>query len=150
MKKIVLLVCALLCFCSSAFAVNHTDWNNKDRWYWILSNKESTLYVDKLNLQYDAATDTVVFYTLEVWPAEKMKQVTKSRINFTKNTYQDLSSRTFKSDGTVKYWKTEKPYDIYPGTGAEQITYVVNSLVGRDKKHAEYEDAKNNPGHIAY
>ncbi len=150
MKKIVLLIGIFFCLFSSVFAVNHTEWNNKDRWYWVVSTKESTMYVDKLNLQYDAATDTVIFYTLEVWPTEKTRQIAKSRINFTKNTYQDLSARTFKSDGTVKYWKTEKPYDIYPGTGAEQIAYVVGGLVGRDKKHAEYEDMKNNPGHIAY
>ena len=150
MKKIVLLVCVLLCFCSSTFAVTHTDWNNKDRWYWALSNSECTMYVDKINLKYDVANDTATFYTLEVYPADKMRQITNVKIDFTKNTYQELSARTFKSDGTVKYWKTEKPYDIYPGTGAEQIAYVVSGLIGRDKKHVEYEDMKNNPGHIAY
>ena len=144
MKKILLSLFLLFYFSCpivSAFNASNLDQN---RWYWVGSNSEETVYVDKKTLDYNPSTDTITAYISWVYPSQNVIAIHKV----------DLYCSTNKAkfyDGYKYIGNNPNPYqantnnnimDVLPETLAEKLMNVVPPLVGRDQKRADYLAAK--------
>lgn len=144
MKKILLslfLLFSLSCSIVSAFDASNLDPN---RWYWISSDNEATVYVDKKTMDYNPAADIVTAYVCEVFPSQDALIIGKVEL------YCSTNKAKF-YDGYKYIGTNPQPYpvnidnsvtDILPQTISERLMMSVPPLVGRDKKRADYLAAK--------
>lgn len=149
MKKIFLVLCLLI---SMAYYSSYAFQPDTNRWYWIYSNTENTIYVDLKTLKYDKSTDSANFYLLSTSPADNTFDITSCEIDFRSNTFylHELYRYSAITHHLILKDAGNVIQHIIPSSGGETIRNVIAGLTGRNETQAYLEDIRKNPGHIAY
>ena len=137
-KRIFFILCAVFMLSNVSLAYNLT---NNPNLYWIDSNSKFTLYINVKTLKYHPETDSVEFYRTEDCPSEGYFLVTKTIINYPKNTIATLTQIKYFHANDSEY--IELPgsdiQEIVPGTWGESMRDISAVLAGRKEKLAEYK-----------
>lgn len=140
MKKIfILCTLILIMFMSTVFAQNIDE----DRWFWISSNSENTIYIDKETIKYNLATDSTDLWICLIRPAENIFMLEHLEIFYKDNTYSAYEYAIYENNHSAPIvsgnaYKIKQL--IMPSTVGETIRDRSSELVGRDKKLAEYKE----------
>lgn len=142
MRKIIILIALIMLLISSVASADKID----DRWFWVSSNSKQTIYVDKETIEYNPATDTVTVWSMINVPSENWRFISKNVINYKTNSLAMKNTHLYNLS-TNEHIREITDIDhnfkeIIPGTDGEIIRDKCASLVNRDMKLKEYQDAQ--------
>lgn len=139
-KRVCLLSLLLLSLLVSVVSAE-TNPIDENRWYWVKSNSESAVYIDKKSIEYNASTDSAKFWILYYIPSDNTKFLYKTEMFYAKNimsTYQGYAYKIGQQD-PIAIENKNIDYEIIPGTFGEAIRDVSLTLINRDEQLAEYK-----------
>lgn len=137
-KRVCLLCLLLLSLLVSIVSAKPIDEN---RWYWVTSNSKTGVYIDKQNIEYDPATDSVNLWVMYYTPTEELTWLEKTQISYTENTMTMFKHYTYTKDSQFPTEVIDRTVtdEIVPGTFGESIRDVSLTLINRDEQLAEYK-----------
>lgn len=139
-KRVCLLSLLLLSLLVSVVSAE-TNPTDENRWYWVRSTDNTGVYIDKQNIEYDPATDSVNLWVMYYTPTEEKSALEKIQIFYTENLIKTYKQYTYKrgNDFPVNVIDRIVTDEIIPGTFGESIKNVSLTLINRDEQLAEYK-----------
>lgn len=139
-KRTILLCLSLICLLVSVASAGSKP-IDETRWYWVTSNSQTGVYIDKQNIEYDPATDSVNLWVMYYTPTEELTWLEKTQISYTENTMTMFKHYTYTKDSQFPTEVIDRTVtdEIVPGTFGESIRDVSLTLINRDEQLAEYK-----------
>lgn len=129
-KKILLLLVAVLFLSvSSVCSASFID-SNPDRWEWSCSNKEADFFIDKSKIQHN--NDYAVFWYVICQPAKNKDFLIKTKFFIKDDTYADMYMAVYENDKLLDSFSL--PFKIestLPATPFEEICNDVLHLISK-------------------
>lgn len=140
MKKVTILCMFILVMLTSvAFAENKID---TERWFWIVSNEEETIYIDKQTIEYDPATDSSLLWILRDIPNKTATVRCKIQVFYTQNKIKTMDYYIYEygNSNPVETGVSNTIDTIPPDTMGEVLKNKSLTLINRDEELAKYKE----------
>lgn len=121
----------ILIFCLAIWAFStYTYAEENDRWIWVSSNSNYSVYIDKNTIQTVDEDDSIIYWKKAVW-LNGFVSISKIKVN---RAYQEYATFYTKSQSPRTYPKenySPNPnyYPIYPDSNAEKEANIVCRLL---------------------
>ncbi len=122
-----------------------------DRWVWVDSNKDTSLYVDTNTMKYDPSTDKATVWALFKFPYNQKisQEIWYTEIDFTNNLLNPIEIDIYDKNVDFLYKESNlSTQRIIPSTLGEYLFNHVKKLCNRDEELEKYQknqddEAKN-------
>ena len=125
---------------SVVFAENNNIDNS--RWFWIGSDSEQSIYIDKQNINYNASDDSCNVWICSIFPAKNQYSMTHFVVHYSNNTissYEYIIYEKGKSKPVYHDNSNGITNNILPASIGELVKNKSLTLINRDEELAEYK-----------
>ena len=141
MKKICILCILIFGLITSVVFAEDNNIDNS-RWFWIGSDSEQSIYIDKQNIKYDVSNDSCDVWICSIFPKKKQYSMCHFVVHYGNNTissYEYIIYEKGKSEPVYRNNSNGITNNISPASIGELVKNKTLTLINRDEELAAYK-----------